>query len=411
MTTCLLGLKCKHKIYDEVMKIKAIFNGKLIMKDKIIHNNVIIFDKQIIEIISEEDFHKYKKEYIEEYKEEIQVIDARGKYVSPGFIDIHIHGSGGYDTMDATTEALRVISTTIAANGVTAYLPTTMTMDKASIYSALDAIREAMSVDNEGAKILGVHMEGPFINEKYKGAQRADNIINPNFDFIMDYLDIIKIITLAPEKDEDHSFMKKVKRTSKITLSIGHSDASYEETLKAIEHGITHATHTFNAMTPLNHRKPGIVGGIFTSDITCELIADTIHTHPAIFNILINLKKKDKIVLITDSMRAGCMKGGIYELGGQKVIVKDGSARLQNGTLAGSVLTLNKAVKNMLHHTDLEIYEAVAMASNVPAKVIHMDNKKGRLEVGLDADIVVFDEDVDVFLTIVEGEIVFQTQK
>jgi len=393
------------------MNIKAIVNGKLIMKDRIMYDSVIIFEKQIIKIITKDNFLQYKKEYKQEYKEEIQVIDAKGKYVSPGFIDIHIHGSGGYDTMDGTAEALRVISTTIAANGVTAYLPTTMTMDKSSIYSALDAIRQAMSKENQGAKILGAHMEGPFINEKYKGAQKADNIIRPNYDILVDYLDIIKIITLAPEKDENHSFIKKVKGNSKITLSIGHSDASYEETLMAIEDGITHATHTFNAMTPLNHRKPGIVGGIFTSDITCELIADTIHIHPAIFNILINVKKKDKIVLITDSMRAGCMKGGIYDLGGQKVVVENGSARLQDGTLAGSVLTLNRAVKNILHHSDLEIYEAVAMASNVPAKVIHMDNQKGSLEAGLDADIVIFDEDIDVFLTIVEGKIVFQTQK
>jgi len=393
------------------MKIKAITNGKLIMKDKVVYDSVIIFDTQIIKVINDNEFLLYKKEYKEEYLEEIQVIDAKGKYVSPGFIDIHIHGSGGYDTMDGTAEALRVISTTIAATGVTAYLPTTMTMGVNTIYSALDAIREVMSQGNEGAKILGVHMEGPFINEKYKGAQKADNIIGPNYDVISNYLDIIKIITLAPEKDEKHSFIKKVKSISEITLSIGHSDASYEETLKAIDDGITHATHIFNAMTPLNHRKPGIVGGIFASDITCELIADTIHIHPGIFNMLINIKQKDKIVLITDSMRAGCMKCGIYELGGQKVIVENGAARLENGTLAGSVLTLNMAVKNMLHHSNLEIYEAVAMASSVPAKVIHMEYKKGSLEVGFDADIVIFDDDIDVFLTIVEGKIMFQTQK
>ena len=381
------------------------------MKDKIMHDSIIIFDKQIIKIINSEEFLQYKKEYEEKYKEKIQIIDAEGKYVSPGFIDIHIHGSGGYDTMDATAEALKVISSTIAENGVTSYLPTTMTMNKASIYNALDAIREAMKLENQGAKILGVHMEGPFINERYKGAQNPDNIISPDYDIIKDYLDIIKVITLAPEMDTDHSFIKKVKCNSEITLSIGHSDASYEETLEAIEHGITHATHTFNAMTPLNHRKPGIVGAIFASDITCELIADMIHIHPAIFNILINAKQKDKIVLITDSMRAGCMKSGIYDLGGQKVIVENGAARLENGTLAGSVLTLNKGVKNMLSHSSLEIYEAVAMASNVPAKVIHIEDKKGSLQVGLDADIVIFDENIDVSFTIVEGEVVFQTQK
>ena len=378
------------------------------MRDKVIHDSVIIFEKKVVNIIKEEDFLQYNKEYKEEYKEEIQVIDAMDRYVSPGFIDIHIHGSGGYDTMDATTKALKVISSTIATNGVTAYLPTTMTMDRASIYNALNAVREAMSLEIKGARILGVHMEGPFINEKYKGAQRADNIIKPDYSIIKDYLDIIKLITLAPEKDENHSFIKKVKGNSKITLSIGHSDASYEEAIKAIEDGITHATHTFNAMTPLNHRKPGIVGAIFTSDITCELIADTIHVHPAIFNILLNTKHKDKLVLITDSMRAGCMKSGTYDLGGQEVMVKNGAAKLQDGTLAGSVLTLNKAVKNMLKHCDLEIYEAVAMATLIPAKVINMDYKKGSLEVGKDADIIIFDKEIDIFTTIVEGNIVFE---
>jgi len=254
-------------------------------------------------------------------------------------------------------------------------------------------------------------MEGPFINEKYKGAQKADNIIKPDYNIIKDYLDIIKLITLAPEKDENHSFIKRVKENSKITLSIGHSEASYEEAIKAIENGITHATHTFNAMTPLNHRKPGIVGAIFTSDITCELIADTIHVHPAIFNILLNAKHKDKLVLITDSMRAGCMKSGTYDLGGQEVMVKNGAAKLQDGTLAGSVLTLNKAVKNMLNYCDLEIYEAVTMASLIPAKVINMDNKKGSLEVGKDADIIIIDKEIDVYFAIVEGNVVFETKE
>ncbi|MBU3181873.1 N-acetylglucosamine-6-phosphate deacetylase [Clostridium psychrophilum] len=391
--------------------MKAIVNGKLIMKDRISYDSVIIFDTKIVGIVSKDNFLQYQIDFKTKYKEAILVIDAKDEYVSPGFIDIHIHGSGGYDTMDASDKALRTIGTTIAANGVTAYLPTTMTMDTTSIYKALNAVRKEMSLETEGAKILGVHMEGPFINEKYKGAQKADNIIKPNYDIIKDYLDIIKIITLAPEKDENHSFIKEVKNNSKITLSVGHSDASYEETMKAIEDGITHATHTFNAMTPLNHRKPGVVGAIFTSDITCELIADLIHVHPAIFNILINAVHKDKLVLITDSMRAGCMKNGIYDLGGQKVIVKNGAARLEDGTLAGSVLTLNKAVLNMFNNSNLKIYDVVAMASFNPAKVINIDDKKGSLEVGFDADIVIFNDNVDVFTTIVEGKIVYKTQE
>ena len=378
------------------------------MKDRIINESVIVFDTKIVAIIDNNNFHQYKEKCKKELNEELEVIDAKGGFVSPGFIDIHIHGGGGYDTMDATKEALNIIGSTIAANGVTSYLPTTMTMNTASIYKALDVVRDAMKIETTGAKILGVHMEGPFINEKYKGAQKADNIIKPDYDIIKDYLDIIKIITLAPEKDIDHNFIKKVKANSKITLSVGHSDASFEETMKSIDDGISHATHTFNAMTPLNHRKPGIVGAIFTSNITCELIADLIHVHPAIFNILINAKHKDKIILITDSMRAGCIKSGVSELGGQKVIVKNGAARLEDGTLAGSVLTLNKAVLNMLKNSDLEIYDVVAMATHNPAKVINLDNKKGSLRPGHDADIAIFNDDIDVSFTIVEGKIVYE---
>ncbi|APC42762.1 N-acetylglucosamine-6-phosphate deacetylase [Clostridium estertheticum] len=384
--------------------MKAIINGKIIMKDRIIYNSVIVFDLKIIGIIDNDNFHQYK----EECREEINVIDAKGRFVSPGFIDIHIHGSGGYDTMDATKKALKIIGTTIAENGVTGYLPTTMTMEASSIYKALDVVREEMGIETRGAKILGVHVEGPFINEKYKGAQKANNIVKPDYDIIKDYLDIIKIITLAPEKDIDHSFIKKVKANSKITLSIGHSDASFEEAMKAIDDGISHATHIFNAMTPFNHRKPGIVGAIFTSDISCELIADLIHVHPAIFNILINLVHTDRMVLITDSMRAGCIKSGVSELGGQKVIVKNGAARLEDGTLAGSVLTLNKAILNMLRNSDLKIYDVVAMATINPAKVINMDNKKGSLEIGYDADIAIFNDDIDVSFTIVEGKVVYE---
>ncbi|MBU3158242.1 N-acetylglucosamine-6-phosphate deacetylase [Clostridium frigoris] len=384
--------------------MKAIINGKLIMKDRIIYDSVIVFDLKIVAIIDNENFHQYKEKCCDDLK----IIDAKGSFVSPGLIDIHIHGGGGYDTMDASQEALKTIGNTIVANGVTGYLPTTMTMDTTSIYKALDAVREAMKIETTGAKILGVHMEGPFINEKYKGAQKADNIIKPDYDIIKDYLDIIKIITLAPEKDTHHNFIKKVKANSKITLSVGHSDASFEETMNAIDDGISHATHTFNAMTPLNHRKPGIVGAIFSSNITCELIADLIHVHPGIFNILINTVHTDRMVLITDSMRAGCIKSGVSELGGQKVIVKNGAARLEDGTLAGSVLTLNKAVLNMLRNSDLEIYDVVAMATLNPAKVINMDNEKGSLELGYDADIAIFNDDIDVSFTIIDGKIVYE---
>ncbi len=376
----------------------GLVNGKIILEDKIIDDKVLVFNKKIIDIL---DLDTAKKD------DNIQFIDVKGKYISPGFIDIHIHGAGGSDVMDGTIESIQNISSTIAKTGVTGFLPTTMTMDRESIYKALDTIRQALNKEMDGAKVLGTHLEGPFINEKYKGAQNSKYILKPNYDFIKDYTDIIKIITLAPEMDEGYSFIDKIKKHHDIVLSIGHSNANYEEAMKAIAHGISHATHIFNAMTPMHHREPGIVGAIFRSNITSELIADKIHVHPAIFQLLMDIKGLGKLILITDSMRAGCIKDGMYELGGQKVIVKDGSARLENDTLAGSVLTLNRAVKNIIEHTNTKLQEVIRLATLNPAKVIGIDDIKGSISIGKDADITVFDRNFDVHLTIVEGNIVY----
>ncbi len=236
---------------------------------------------------------------------------------------------------------------------------------------------------------------------------KKDYILKPDVNFIKGYEDIIKIITLAPEEDKDFNFIKKVKEDTNIVLSIGHTNENYNEAMEAIKCGITHATHTFNAMTPLNHREPGVVGAIMKSDISAELIADKIHVNPAVFQILLNLKGKDKLVLITDSMRAACMEDGISELGGQKVIVKNNAARLVDGTLAGSILTLEKAVKNIYENTDLELYEAVALASSNPAKVLNIYQHKGSIKQGKSADFVIFDKDFKVIRTIAEGNTIY----
>lgn len=381
--------------------MKAIINGKIITEEKVLENKILVFNERILEFKEQKN-----SEYLFETFEEI--IDAKGNYVSPGFIDMHIHGSGGHDVMDGTQESLSAISSVITRNGVTGFLPTTMTMSTEKIYNALDNIRYCMGKEIQGAKILGVHMEGPFINKKYKGAQAEDFIIQPNFSFIEKYVDIIKIITLAPEVDEDNNFIKETKRKTDIILSIGHSNAEYNEAMEAIANGISHATHTFNAMTPLNHRKPGIVGAVFNSEIYCELIADKIHVHPALFKTLEKIKGKNKIILVTDSMRAGCLRDGISELGGQKVFVKDGSARLEDGTLAGSILNLNKGIKNFMDNTGMEICEVVKLASLNPSKELGIEGETGSLELGKYADIAILDENFNVLQTIVEGKTVFK---
>ncbi|EKS4343023.1 N-acetylglucosamine-6-phosphate deacetylase [Clostridium sporogenes] len=379
--------------------MKAIVNGKIIVGNEILENKVLLFEKKIIDILDRENVCLSKNDYI---------IDAKGLYISPGFIDVHIHGSGGKDAMDGEIESIKVISNTIAKRGVTSFLPTTMTMAKERIYKALDVIEQAMNMDLGGAKVLGAHLEGPFINPKYKGAQKADFIKNPSFDFIKGYENVIKIITLAPEKDENFKFLKYIKENTDIVLSIGHSDATYEQAMAAIDNGISRATHIFNAMTPLNHRKPGIIGAIMNTDISCELIADNIHVHKGAINVLTKIKGKDKIILITDSMRAGCMNNGIWELGGQKVIVKNGSARLEDDTLAGSILTLDNAIKNMKNNIDASLCEIISMVTINPAKDINIYDKKGSIEKGKDADIAIFDKDINISMTIVEGNIVYQ---
>ncbi|MBP1744655.1 MAG: N-acetylglucosamine-6-phosphate deacetylase [Firmicutes bacterium] len=372
------------------------------MENEVLQDKVIVFNDKIIDIL---DIRVYEESDIA--KKIYKVIDARGKYVSPGFIDVHIHGAGGKDTMDGGISDLRTISEALAENGVTAFLPTTMTMEREKIYKALDAVRSARSESFSGAKILGVHLEGPFISRKRKGAHDENHIVKPDFQFIENYIDIIKIITIAPEEDPGFRFIKEAASRG-IVLSMGHTNSDYETAMEAVRNGISSATHMFNAMPALHHRAPGAAGAVLYSDLSFELIADTLHVHPALFQILLNAKGRGKMILITDAMRACGMRNGCWDLGGREVTVDNDSARIADGTLAGSILTLNRAVFNMLKHTDLEIHEAVALASINPARLINMDGTKGSIEKGKDADLIIFDERLEVDLSISEGRIIFE---
>ena len=374
--------------------MKAIINGRIITRNGVLENKVLVFNETIQQIQ-------------EEVPTDCHVIDSKGMYIAPGLIDVHVHGSCGADTMDQTKEAIEVISAGISKNGVTSFLPTTMTMSQEDIYGALEVIRLCMNQPLNGAKVLGAHMEGPFINAIYKGAQLDKYIIKPSYQLIENYTDVIKLVSYAPEMDENYSFTKEVKEKTDITLSIGHTNATYNQAKEAFNCGCSHVTHLFNAMTSLNHREPGVVGAALTSDVFTELIADTIHVNQQLFQFVLDNKGKHKMVLITDSMRAGCMKDGVYDLGGQAVFVKDGAARLESGNLAGSVLMLNKAVYNFFKNTDLTIDEAIHMASLNPATSIGIANCKGSLEIGKDADISIFDEEMNCYLTIVEGREVY----
>jgi len=358
-----------------------------------IEGKVLLFDEKIIEIV----------ETVPD--KDCSIIDAKGKYTSPGFIDLHIHGAGGADVMDATPEALETISSILSQTGTTSFLATTMTMSTQNIDNALQNIQDhAHKVS--GAEILGIHLEGPFINPEKHGAQDVLYVQQGNMSLIEDYMDQIKMITLAPEVEGNEHFVKQLTQYyPEVILSLGHSDADYEQSKESFRWGISHVTHLFNAMTPYHHRAPGIVGATFDSNVTCDIIPDLIHTHPSMLELSYRMKE-DKLILITDAMRAGCMKSGVYDLGGQEVTVSEGKASLADGTLAGSVLKMNDALHNMTQHTSMTLTDAVNAVTKIPAEKLGV--KKGSFKIGYDADIVIFDEDFSIISTIVAGEVKYK---
>ncbi len=375
-------------------KMKAIINGKIILNDSIMEQKIILFEDKILDIT-------------DDLPDQVDIIDAKGAYVGAGLIDIHIHGAGGADVMDANDDTIETISQLLVKFGVTSFLPTTMTMSQEKIECALNQIRRGMNGHYKGAKVLGCHLEGPFISETYKGAQNKAFIQKPNMTWIEPFQDVIKLITLAPEVDEGYEFIKAMKLKTDIKLSMGHTSTTFAKAKEAIQLGISHATHTFNGMSGFNHREPGAVGAILMSDVSAELIADKIHVNPEIFEWFYRVKSGN-IVLITDSMRAGCMPDGVYDLGGQEVIVENGSARLRTGSLAGSVLTLNKAVRNFYEETTLSLPAVYQLASLNAARSIGVEDCKGSIEIGKDADLVIWDEALEALVTIVEGKIVYE---
>jgi len=371
--------------------MKSILNAKIITHEAILEGYVLSFDNKIVSLSKE-------------VPQESEVIDATGLYLSAGFIDIHIHGSNGFDVMDATEDALEGISKSILQTGTTSFLATTMTMSQETISKALQNVQNFKS--QNGAKVLGVHLEGPFINGAKKGAQNDQYIQKPNMALIEPFMPLIKMITLAPEVEGGREFIEDMKKNyPHVLLSIGHSNATYQESKESFSWGISHATHIFNAMNPLHHREPGIVGAVLESDeVSCDVIADLVHIHPSFFNLLYQLKK-EQLLLITDAMRAGCLACGLSEIGGQKVIVKEGEARLEDGTLAGSVLKLNEALKNFYEHTNIGLVELLKMVTKIPAEKLGL--KKGVLAQGYEADLVLFDEEFEISSVYLDGDIVF----
>ncbi len=372
----------------------------IVLPHAVISGYALQFDQTIVGPVSEA-----------EIPADAHVIHAEGCYVIPGLVDVHIHGYLNQDASDGAAEGIRRMAAGVMKNGVTTFLPTTMTVSMEEIETALGVVRSLQEESRtwKGAYLAGVNTEGPFINASKKGAQAAAHIKTPDADWVIANQDIIKLCTIAPETEGGFEAIRKIRENSTVQVSVGHTDATFEEAMQAFECGATQVTHLFNAQTGLHHRKPGVVGAALTADVYTELIGDTFHVHPGLYQMIAKCKG-DKLILITDCTRAGGMPDGEYSLGGQKIFVKGIQCLLEDGTIAGSVLKLNEAIRNVVNHTDLPLYQIVAAASLNPARAIGMDATKGSIEAGKDADLVIVDRDFNVKKTIMQGEIRYETQ-
>ncbi|WP_147535609.1 N-acetylglucosamine-6-phosphate deacetylase [Bacillus marasmi] len=342
------------------------------------------------------------------------VIDVNAGYsLVPGFIDLHIHGAGGADTMDATFQALETMANVLPKEGTTSFLATTMTQSEAAIEAALRNAANYMNLNQHQGKaeVIGIHLEGPFVNTKRAGAQPLQYIVNPNLEQFKHWNNLaggqIKQVTLAPECPGGLELVDYLHENG-IIASIGHSDASFSEVETAVAKGARQVTHLYNQMSPLHHREPGVVGAALLQDgLKAEIIVDGIHSRPEMVKLCFKQKGSDGMILITDAMRAKGLGDGTYDLGGQVVTVQGGRASLADGTLAGSVLTMGQAVKNMLQYTGCSLAHIIEMASINPAKQLSMFEQKGSIAVGKDADLVILDYNNDVYMTICRGKIAY----
>ncbi|WP_394264582.1 N-acetylglucosamine-6-phosphate deacetylase [Anaerococcus octavius] len=367
----------------------------IILEDKVLENYYMEVKKGKIK--------SFSREKPEEYED-------LGEIIAPGLVDTHIHGYHGEDIMNAKKGALEIISKGLLETGVTSFLPTTLTDSTERLDEACRVVGEEYK-DVTGAKVRGVFLEGPFFTEKYKGAQNEKYMSDPDIEKLKKWKDLsdglVNKIAIAPERKGVADFIHKANAIG-VTVALGHSDASYEDAMAAVDEGANIFVHTYNGMSGLHHRKPGMVGAAMNSDAISELICDGHHVNPVSANILMDVKGRDKIALITDCMSAGGMADGDYKLGEFDVIVKDGAARLkEGGNLAGSILKLKDAVKNVVEWEIADVFEAIQMASLVPAKSVGIDDVCGKLKIGYDADFIVLDQSLDLKSTYLNGEKVF----
>lgn len=369
----------------------VIRHAKIVTEEETIQDGALVISEGTIEFIGTEEAFAAQQSY-----QKLPSVDYEGDWLLPGFIDVHVHGGFGHDFMEANDAALKRITQFHAQNGTTTMLATTVTAPKEAIDRVLAGVNSWQENEVKGARLAGVHLEGPFLSKVFPGAQNPEHMIPARIDWLEEwtsaYPGLIRMMTLAPEVEGNMDCIEWLRKNN-IVAACGHTDAEYEEILEAKKRGLQHAVHTFNAMKPLHHRNPGTVGAVLTDDdISCEIIADGHHVHPACIDLLFRAKGRDRLILITDAMSAAGMEDGEYNLGDLKVRVKDGVARLKEGeSLAGSTLTMIQAFRFFVETVGVSIEETSRMASGNPARLIGLDDEIGSISLGKKADLLRLD--------------------
>lgn len=384
------------------MVVTHILQGTLVLTDRLVPDGQVVIERGLIQEIVAQPRYQATTSYC----------DA---YLLPGLIDLHVHGIAGADVMDASPAALRLMARRFARHGVTGFLPTTVTQSLELTYRAMTGALELMAQPAEGgARVLGIHLEGPFLNPAYKGMQHEAHILPPEERIARELIargqGRITRVSLAPEMEGAAEVICFLRQNG-IAVSIAHTGATYEQVLEAVQLGARHVTHCFNAMSGLHHRTPGVAGAALLSrDLYAELIADGIHVHPAAMRLLIRAKGRERVMLVTDSMSAADMLDGHYAFGGHEVTVLDGIARLPDGTLASSTLTMEAAVRNVVRLCQVPLVDAVYMAATTPAEAMGLGEQTGSLRAGLEADLAILDPSLRPVATWVAGEPVFAAE-
>ena len=392
------------------MSTVKIINGRILTPYRIIEGGTLAFQNGKIIYVGESDIDL-------EYS---GIIDAKGSYVSPGFIDMHSHGGGGHDFMDGTVEAYLGAAEMHARHGTTSILPTTLTSTNEELRNTFRVFKEAKKQNQKGAALLGLHLEGPYFAMSQRGAQDPRYIRNPNkkeYEEILGWSEDIVRWSAAPELEGAVEFGLVLKSRG-VLPSVAHSDATYEEVLEAFENGFTHVTHMYSAMSGVHRKNAYRFAGVIESaylieDMTVEMIADGHHLPPCLLQLIYKIKGPSKTALVTDSLRGAGMGEGESIVGsladGQKIIIEGGVAKLlDRSAFAGSVATTNRLVSTVVNQAGIPLLDAVQMMTSTPARIIGADDQKGSLAAGKDADIVIFDNHIDIKMTIVNGSIVYQ---